>query len=242
MRLKKGRRILSLDWDWVTGDCTKGLLHSHCGWCVAQGLPPPPDRGTRRGVYEKGDRIAIDKRFSNFMRMLHRLQDFVPRRIQGPVFVAECHADIVDIIPVNADIWTLDAHMDNVELPLHCGSWETLVKELHGRVHRMGVQSTLYDVSVCAPNLLQFLDRGIMTGTEVVRRFCCVVDAVFICKSSPFTPKEYDSKFNEALEVLEEGHGLTFIGHRAYALRRNYEAHKRNQRKRGCYEQQNQSI
>lgn len=217
---KQGRRILSLDWDWVTGDCSlKQRRRFHCGWCEAYGLSAlgPLGRGAK---IRKADRGAVETRCAEFMQMLRRLQGYTPSRIRGPVYVAECHADIVGVIPVGADVWTLDAHTDCGDLPLSCGSWETLIECMHGRIHRLGggVQSYVYPLGRTDP-----IRRELhIWGGDAVRKFCRVVDAVFICRSSPFTAEEYDGYFNEALSVLKEGHGLTFIGHRAKELQRGY--------------------
>lgn len=231
---KTGKRVLSLDWDWVTGDCANHrMCHAHCGWCDAHGvngIRMGPRKGRGRSIRRKLHKAAVEDRYWDFIGMLHRLQNFNPRRIQGPVFVAECHADIMNILSMGTDVWTLDAHHDcNSGTGLHCGSWESIAQSIHCKIHRLGYHTEVVDTICGLPVTTWHTGHSEIAtyGAEAVRRFCRRVDAVFICKSSPFTPEEYDQHFNSALAVLAKGNELKFIGHKAVSLKRSYRAFRR---------------
>jgi hypothetical protein len=104
--------LLSIDWDWVTGDCCP-CQHGCCGWC-----DPPPHGGPRRGEA----RLALvgrDERLAILRSLAHTGKG-------GHLWVAECHADILRVVKphMTTRIVHLDAHGDDYPyVGLCCGSW-----------------------------------------------------------------------------------------------------------------------
>lgn len=230
----KRKTVLSLDWDWVTGDCARGrMCHYHCGWCKAHGqklLHDNPHFGRGAMPKKTEERNAAGKRFSAFIEMLRRLQRFVPRRIGGPVYVADCHADIIEVLPINSLVWTIDAHHDNGDTPLHCGCWETVAAEMLCKVEHLGFYNEVVTWPKGSVGLSGVTEVTRHSPPERLNKFNRRIDITFICRSGPFTPRNYDHGFNMCLEVLNEGHVLTFMGHKATSLRRSYQAFLRRAR------------
>jgi len=108
--------ILSIDWDWVTGDCADDPGHGCCGWCA------PPPRKLSRGVVKKVK--------EGWLTRLEQLRKARPVDLGGGFWVAECHADILRIVRPDeeAHILHLDSHMDDADwFGLSCGSWRTFL-------------------------------------------------------------------------------------------------------------------
>jgi hypothetical protein len=106
--------ILSIDWDYVTGDCADGS-HGCCGWCT-----PSPSKLSR------GSNKLVAAGWITRLEMLRRLIPVV----EGRLWVAECHADILRIVtPTQNDtIIHLDSHLDDADwFGLSCGSWRTFL-------------------------------------------------------------------------------------------------------------------
>jgi hypothetical protein len=193
MRVKKikGRKVLSIDWDWVTGDCTPGCMHSHCGWCLQYNdtVKGPCVRG-KKSLFDKG---RFDRRGKILVRTLERL--FNKKNKPEYVYVAECHADIMQILKIGDEVWSIDAHSDNSDTDsLCCGSWEYacpyLNIEVHNHTHDYVSQEW------CIGSVFG-RRRRVEGPDEEVKRFNKAVDVVFLCRSSPFTPKDFDPHFFE---------------------------------------------
>ncbi len=108
--------LLSIDWDWVTGDCADSE-NICCGWCE-------PMPRTRLG---RGTMKHIDKRWREKLALLRSLSPVDPG---GRFHVAECHADILRAVKANDTrrILHLDSHLDDADwIGLCCGSWRTFL-------------------------------------------------------------------------------------------------------------------
>lgn len=106
--------ILSIDWDYVTGDCADGT-HGCCGWCT-----PAPRRLLR------GSNKLVAAGWITRLEMLRKL---VPT-VDGRLWVTECHADILRVVTPdqNDTIIHLDSHLDDADwFGLSCGSWRTFL-------------------------------------------------------------------------------------------------------------------
>jgi hypothetical protein len=87
------------------------------------------------------------------------------------VYVAECHANIVSILAKGDRVYDYDAHCDIADTEpkeLTCGSWRVFAEEMGVRM--MGESYFASDDPAAA-------------------------DVVFLCRSSPWTPKFYDPSF-----------------------------------------------
>jgi len=107
--------LLSIDWDWVTGDCSD-IQHGCCGWCT-----PSPRRHSRGS-----DQFVK----SGWIERLEALRALVPSKHGGNLWVAECHADILRVVNPDetTDIIHLDSHLDDANwCVLSCGSWRTFL-------------------------------------------------------------------------------------------------------------------
>jgi hypothetical protein len=193
--------ILSIDWDWVTGDCAShGDGHAHCGWCAwaqrDRKVKWPRGRGLNKAL-----RPDWEERLDALSKLTYRCL------LRPKVYVAECHADIMQIIAPRTTIYHLDEHKDCAKSPLCCGSWVHVAKtQLHCAVHRIN-----------------------MADVKCMRT---KFPAVFLCKSSSFTPKKADHGFYDLIRYfmcavgfmsfLNEVH---FIGHRAKYVERGFAAY-----------------
>jgi len=176
--------IVSLDWDWVTGDTSDGP--SCCGMCNKMGFRTNR-RGHPKSVYENWR-----DRFEELILLP------VPKKI--PVYVAECHANIGEVFhkykePLVVDY---DTHYDryNSDLVIDCANWVVHLERWKGEYLKCGEWD--------------------WAGQRM--------DAVFICRSSPWTPKEMDQYFYELVWHLcfhtkTEPH---FIGHMRKSMRKTY--------------------
>jgi hypothetical protein len=108
--------LLSIDWDWVTGDCADGDQHGCCGWCA------PAPRKLARG--------AIKLVRAGWIERLETLRSIAPVDPGGRFHVAECHADILRVVDPQdtTTIIHLDSHLDDADwFGLSCGSWRTFL-------------------------------------------------------------------------------------------------------------------
>lgn len=190
---------ISIDWDWVTGDCSDD---GHCGFC--------PNGKLEGGVGIRGE---PNQTYPRWQDNLSELREVVfPRGI--PVYVAECHADIFGVLKAKIDerlvILDYDSHYDDYDCEdkwLCCGNWITYADQL-------------YDLKVVSRR-----DRS--------HRFTEIdtynANMVFLCKSSPWTPKEMDKRFYELVRFISKQtkSSPTFIGHKAIEMEKEY----RNRRK-----------
>lgn len=132
--------ILSIDWDWVTGDCADGN-HGCCGWCAP--TPQKLVRGAARLVK------------SGWIERLEQLRTISPIDTGGGFWVAECHADILRIVKPSDEthILHLDSHMDDGNwCGLSCGSWRTFLPKGTTSALISGkelAKERFYDVFIC---------------------------------------------------------------------------------------------
>lgn len=132
--------ILSVDWDWITGDCADGS-HGCCGWCT------PPSRKLSRGspkLVAKG-----------WLTRLEMIRQATPIDPGGNLWVAECHADILRMVRPDeeTEIIHLDSHLDDADFcGLSCGSWRTFLPK--GTTSRWAsgeeaIKANFHDVFIC---------------------------------------------------------------------------------------------
>jgi len=179
------QRVLSIDWDYVTGDCSvedEYGSHPHCGFCTYS--------STRR----RGSKYYLDNMWSDKKEQLLDLGLYQ----DTPVFVAECHADIMNIMEyfdTSPEVFDYDAHFDYYDTRdnLHCGNWVYHFEKHGGKVHRR--------------------------PREIGK-----VGAIFICRSSPWTPRCMDREFCKLIKEIAYRTKVepTFIGHRKTSMRRLY--------------------
>lgn len=109
--------LLSIDWDFITGDCCE---HDHdcCGWCN----PTPSYRKVGgRGAYELL-RKDWNKRFNDILNL--------SCDSGGMLWVSECHADILTVVNPSDhfEIYHFDSHSDDSDrIGLCCGSWQSFL-------------------------------------------------------------------------------------------------------------------
>jgi len=112
--------LLSIDWDYVTGDCAPEP-QGHCGFCgYAPGL-----RGSVEEMIDWEPRLAKLKKF------------FVPRNC--PIYVAECHASIMEAMKSlvsTPHVIDFDTHYDRYDENsyVHCGNWIYHLEQIGGSV------------------------------------------------------------------------------------------------------------
>lgn len=116
-------QLLSIDWDWVTGDCAdfrNGGSHGCCGWCT------PTPRALSRG-----NKRFLNPDWKSDLNRLYKITPEVNKYSKSNLWVAECHADILRIVePDTTYIIHLDSHSDdNASFPLCCGSWRVFLPE-----------------------------------------------------------------------------------------------------------------
>jgi len=107
--------LLSIDWDWVTGDCSVGQ-HGCCGWCSH-----PHNKMSR------GSERHLNPNWSRRLELLLKLK---PSGSEARLWVAECHADILSIVEPERMLGIIhkDSHTDNESwFGLCCGSWRTFL-------------------------------------------------------------------------------------------------------------------
>ncbi|MGW8177509.1 MAG: hypothetical protein ACWGQW_01765 [bacterium] len=180
-------RILSIDWDYVTGDCAEDDEdgpHPHCGFCKNK------DIARRRGKKEHLDTIWEEKEEKLLKLRVYK---------GTPIFVAECHANIMDVVYNHfddvPDVFDYDSHRDKYDQEpyIHCGNWIHHLERMGGRV-------------------------------DARPRNIKKVGAIFICRSSPWTPRCMDDQFYQFVQKMAEKTGTEpqFIGHRMVSMRNGY--------------------
>jgi hypothetical protein len=108
--------LLSVDWDWVTGDCSDPVSNGCCGWCDRPMCVPG-----------RGSDSQLSK---EWLARKSILMGMKPSGADGHVHVAECHADILRVVDPRrtGEVIHLDSHMDDGDFfPLNCGSWRTFM-------------------------------------------------------------------------------------------------------------------
>lgn len=129
--------LLSLDWDWVTGDCAANQ-HGCCGWCE----PPTLGRGRTRG--------SVNNLFPFWKTRVAKIME-IKFTLGADFWVTECHADILRVLnPERCDrILHLDSHPDDADyFALSCGSWRTfLPKNIEVIVNE--ISEPIHGVFIC---------------------------------------------------------------------------------------------
>lgn len=195
---KSGRIVLSLDWDYATGDCM--IDPACCGFCK-EGKNRPQVRP------EKPNVSSWDESRGTYTSRRDRLLTLtlVPG---APVYVAECHASIATLLRNHDWVIEYDAHCDGdpVWNGLNCGNWRTWVAQCHNGV---------YFVNSFEP---ECGDSGVKASPPPAHM-------AFICRSSPWTPREYDEGFWTFVRTLTQRAGVapTFIGHRRKEFTREWQ-------------------
>ena len=115
----KRQRVLSIDWDYYTGDCQSCHMEQcfSCSWAAKCGIETSNGCG----------RPESDAHF-----VLSSIEPIVFKKIKNAkLIIAECHADIVRFIRKKAVVVNFDAHGDEEELDhgLNCGNWGTYCKK-----------------------------------------------------------------------------------------------------------------
>lgn len=180
-------KLLSIDWDYVTGDCAdeqEDFAHAHCGYCTSRSISKV-----------RGQKNYLDTTWEEKEERLLRL-----RMYKGtPLFVAECHANIMDLLELFEgvpDVFDYDAHHDKYddEPYVHCGNWIYHLDNLGGEV---------------------------FSRPRLVHK----VGAVFVCHSSPWTPRCMDEAFFRFIKKMSDKTEADpqFIGHRKVSLRNGYQ-------------------
>lgn len=215
------RQFLSLDWDYVVGDCM-GAHIPYCGFCIEGGRAhyTVKDRRTSQNIREDmGARLQQVKRFQ--------------LAIGAPIWVAECHASIVSVLrryKGSVLVRDYDYHFDaepseewdysydwqgylvttrrTVHAPLHCANWVIYVKDLGHHIQNYS-----------APDAKLSIPRSPFIG-------------MFFCLSSPWTPGAQDKNFFALLQhfVALSGSRPRFIGHHREALQIQWRKYKCPQR------------
>ena len=134
---------------------------------------------------------------------------FIPRNC--PIYVAECHASIIKVAKLLDRIPTVvdfDAHFDNYT---HWGSY------LH-----------------CG-NWIRFL-RELGGTVDAKPQKLPRIDVVFVCKSSPWTPKSMDVEFFKLIKHFARKSRTypIFVGHKKISLRNGYKALKNQKLEATC--------
>jgi len=193
--------ILSIDFDvWHPGVFYKDDLQGrdlsrdtnfrdsplpHCGFC--RGLRGKKFKAARRfvqptdappmDVSRLGCRVEVPSK--------ETVMALIPPRTE--VYVAECHAEIVNLVKtlgrIQPIIVDLDHHIDDVRdgCRLNCSNWINKVPATYKRLVTFPLPRT--------------------------------PDITFLCKSTPYTPKEADRYWDDFLKLLEErGATLKFFG------------------------------
>lgn len=179
--------ILSLDWDYVTGNCQPAVGGTCCGYC-GKGSTQYRNNLSKRGK-NKGVSADWEKRFN-------RLKN-IQIEPDTDIYVAECHADIMQVIDnfySPYEVMDFDYHYDRyVDGKLCCGNWIYHLERLGGHVVKKP-----FDIKC--------------------------VDAVFFCRSAPWTPKSMDERFHELVYryCIKSGVEPEFIGHMRKSLRKTY--------------------
>jgi len=174
-------KILSIDWDYVTGDCSVDS-DGHCGFCYNK---------------EEYRKVTISPERS--WRRRYKILKDIKIKKGVPIYVAECHASIMEIIRDDAyTVFDFDYHYDNYISyldTLHCGNWIKFLNNNGGIVYCEPERDDVYNLS-----------------------------SIFICKSSPWTPVKMDRWFFMLiLDIASKSlMAPTFIGHKAKELERDY--------------------
>jgi hypothetical protein len=196
--------VLSIDWDFffpgaesVAADCAA------CSW--APKCKPQRDLSSAQRPRVRDWELAPP--LGSPRERLERLGlvELIPG---AELVVTECHAEISQYL-VHADVINLDAHSDHYGdvrdglgrfSRLNCGNWVTLGMgrriDYYQWVHqRRGLETRHYCGLGHRDDLRAW---GVPKPLSLPRRF----DLVFVCRSAPWTPPEWDAEFDALVGFL----------------------------------------
>lgn len=217
--------ILSIDWDaFFVGSGSISEACGACSWscsdatCTAsrrpQVIPKPHSMAWHpyNTVYPYSDLCngALAKLIASF-----KIED-------ASLYIAECHADIWQIIQNFEFILNIDAHEDygalttrgkyhhrrgsSFEHWVHCGNWAGLAARL---------LYCDYEWACANENYSKIKLYGVPRGARN-RHY----RKVFICQSRPWTPAGYDQHFYEFVRTVKKRtRSITFLGPHANRLK-----------------------
>lgn len=197
--------ILSIDWDWVTGDCGSGDIC--CGWCR-------PDN--KRDTKGRGDNTELSKEWLEKYSYL-MTQDFSSCH-QVQLFIAECHADILRCIDAteNKTLVHLDSHHDMwAGQALSCASWRYyLPKNIEVKfVNNSPLAFQSFKNESFEYKQIFICHSSPWTPAELDNQFYALVDRIFhSCTGRLSEPKFMGHRFKELLKnygIWKESKGAT---------------------------------
>lgn len=186
------KNFLSIDWDFVTGDTSDNSSGVRCcGFCQTPDSPGPFGPVGGRGA-EKYLKPHMEDRFE--------LVNSFSIVSGAPVYVAECHASIIDALErfkEQSYIAHLDSHHDEWDengLTVYCANWVHFARRAGHKVKRY--ESKDFKI--------------------ISKKY----HGVFICLSSPWTPQSKDREFFKLItHTCYKAKTLpVFIGHRSKIL------------------------
>jgi hypothetical protein len=194
------RYILSLDWDFFTGDCLADFAPvsacDMCSWSKC-GVPWHTERGLLRG---DSTCVTNEGAGTDVLKALHRYKISKRYFVNAKFLVAECHASIYSYLRKADCVINFDWHPDDSsDHMLTCSSWARLA-EKRKRVDYRWV------------------------GNFLIKPLPTHFDLVFFCISYPWTPPELDSLFYHNVKVLSNATGgpPLFIGDAAKEMKAAY--------------------
>jgi hypothetical protein len=183
---EKTTYILSLDWDYVTGDC-QGSKRYCCGFCDKY--------NSSLGIRVRGRGEAEHMR-RDWKKRFEQLKN-IPINFGTPVYVSECHASIIEAAEEYYspyEVMDFDSHYDKYS-----------------------------DGKLCCGNWIYHLER--LGGFAIKTPKIEWVDAVFLCRSAPWTPRSMDRRFYELVRnyCIRAETEPEFIGHMRKSFKKTYQ-------------------
>lgn len=182
-------KLLSIDWDYVTGDCN-GRCNSCCGFCHDE------DKGwTVTSAFKFSSTPLIDDWYTRYTEVCS-----LPIRQSSNAFIAESHASIIQVIntlPKPLTILDYDYHGDinRDKERLFCGNWMSFLPS----------DTKVFSAANPHPTSCPKPSATILSSKAT---------AVFLCKSSSWTPTSLDYYFYKLITKLSRTCDVQFIGHR----------------------------
>jgi len=200
------QHFLSIDWDFITGDCTLDVPNC-CGFCKLNALTGP----------KRGAAKYLDRDWKDRLRATEKLR-VAPG---SPVVVAECHASVLEALKRHmagqVTILDLDHHYDRE----HVETWDANTQRHLGEEH---MPFPLH----CANWIWYAEQEGHIVQSEIkperVPKMTRCFQGVFLCLSSPWTPGLMDNHFFKLVSHFAKRSGIqpVFIGHKRNVLKKRY--------------------
>jgi len=192
--------VLSIDWDFVTGDCSTEA--ACCGRCRPINRNFPTHYHSRLPVSPR-------KKCTGWGSRLMRINGLKVRR-GAEIYVAECHATIEYVLRryESSVIYDYDSHWDADPgiSGTNCGSWVTTARRRGHLVTGGRHPKSCY-----------------MAGeTPTPKDPKEPADLVFFCQSSPWTPRTADGEFASLVKAFarKAKSGIHCVGHAKKRLER----------------------